>query len=86
MWVVNQDGLAVVEVNALALDPAEVLKEDTKVFRVWGSIADHDFVMGTYNSLEEAQLVLNEFTQAINGDSKVFRMPKEDKVGTKDEC
>ena len=87
MWVVNQDGLAVAKVDALALDPAEVMKKDTKVFRVWGSVADHDFVMGAYQSLDEAKQVLEEFNIAVAmGDSKTFRMPEAGKVGTKNEC
>ena len=59
MWVKNQDGIAVVSVDALALDPAEILKKDVKNVRIWGSIADNDFVMGVYDSVEDAKAVCN---------------------------
>ena len=81
MWVINQDSIAVVEVQSLALDPAEVCnfgKDDAhKTLRIWGSIADHDFVMGIYGSLEEATEVLIDFASHVQYDSdKPFTMPK----------
>lgn len=81
MWVMNQDNIAVVNVEALALDPAEIHnfgKDDKhKVIRVWGSINDHDFVMGVYGSIEEATDVLIAFADHIQyNDKETFTMPK----------
>lgn len=82
MWVKNQDGLAVVEVQALALDPAEIQNfnpesKDHKVIRIWGSINDHDYVMGVYYDIEEAIEILADFVHAIiSRNSAVFVMPK----------
>lgn len=81
MWVINQDGLAVVQVGALSLDPAEVINfdpanKDHSFIRVWGSINDHDFVMGVYYDIEEAKEVLNSFVHHIILSDGPFRMPK----------
>ena len=83
MWVKNQDGIAVVSVDALALDPAEILKKDVKNVRIWGSIADHDFVMGVYDTVEDAKAVLNDFTNAVINKHEIFEMPKADEVSVK---
>lgn len=77
MWVKNQDGIAVVEVQALALDPSELVSEEKRKngVRVWGSINDHDFVMGVYKTVEEAIAVLKDFYHAINLGNKTYNMP-----------
>lgn len=81
MWVVNQDNIAIVNVQALALDPVEIInfgKDDKhKTIRVWGSINDHDFVMGTYGNIEEATEVLINFASHVQyNPDKPFTMPK----------
>lgn len=81
MWVINQDGIAVVQVQALALDPAEVMnfgKDDKhKTIRIWGSINDHDFIMGVYGDVEEATDVLIAFASHVQYSlDKPFTMPK----------
>ena len=82
MWVKNQDGLAVVQVDALAVDPAEILNfdpenKDRRAIRIWGSISDHDFVMGVYHDIEEAKEVLSSFVHAIiSRNTTVFEMPR----------
>jgi hypothetical protein len=78
MWVVNQDGIAVVQVDGLALDPVEIA--NNKIVRVWGSTADHDYVMGTYGSIQEAIEVLDDFKSAVVKGQKVFTCPKAKKV------
>lgn len=74
MWIVNQDKIAVVEADALALDPADI-KQSHKV-RLWASTADHDYLMGVYNSIDEAINVLDDFKSSIIKGAKVFVMPK----------
>lgn len=84
MWVKNQDGIAVVNTDALALDPAEILKEDVKSVRIWASIADHDFVMGVYNTVEDAKAVLKDFANAVANKFELFEMPKADEMPAKE--
>ena len=84
MWVKNQDGIAVVSVDALALDSAEVLKKDVKNVRIWGSSAEHDFVMGVYDTVEDAKAVLNDFTNAVVNKNELFEMPKADEISVKE--
>lgn len=85
MWVKNQDGLAVVEVQALALDPTDFTKPDIKNVRVWGSISDHDYIMGVYNTLEDAKAVLADFAHAIiSRNTTVFVMPRAIDVQSKE--
>lgn len=78
MWVVNQDNLAIVQVEALALDPAEFNKENNKNgYRIWGSAGEHDFVMGVYKTLEEATDVLIDFAAHVKEQSNApYVMPK----------
>lgn len=74
MWIKNQDGISVVKADALALDPVDV--KQSKQVRLWASTADHDYLMGVYNDLNEAIEVLDDFKSSIVKGAKVFVMPK----------
>lgn len=75
MWTVNQDELSVVNIEAFSMDLAEVVKENVKVYHVWGSIHDHDFLMGTYSTLEKAKEVIKAFSSAVkeHGNDPTYR-------------
>lgn len=85
MWTVNQDGLSVVDVEAFSMDLNEVVKQTTKVYHVWGSVHDHDFLMGTYTSLEKAKEVIMDFASAVknHGDDStyLYYVPEDDLYG-----
>lgn len=85
MWTVNQDGLSVVDVEAFSMDLNEVVKQTTKVYHVWGSVHDHDFLMGTYTSLEKAKEVVMDFASAVknHGDDStyLYYVPGDDAYG-----
>lgn len=76
MWVLNQDGLCCVKTDALALDPSEIMSEEKRKngVRVWGSTADHDYVLGVYHDLDEAKTVIKEFFDLPDGTTK-YAMP-----------
>ena len=78
MWVINQDGIAVVQVQGLALDPTEVMNEEKRKngVRIWGSISDHDYIMGIYPTVEDAMQVLALFSIAVSQCENTFTMPK----------
>lgn len=82
MWVVNQDGIAVVHTDALAIDPADI--QHANGVRLWASTADHDYVMGMYGSVDEAIEVLSEFRTAILKGQKTFMCPKAKPIESKE--
>ena len=84
MWVVGQDKISVANVDALAIDPRDVImlqdKDVTKrpkVIRVWGHTADHDCVMGAYKQLDTAKGVLEQFMESIEQKYTKFEMPED---------
>lgn len=85
MWVFNQDGLSVVDVEAFSIDLSEVVKENVKVYHVWGSVHDHDFLMGTYSTLEKAKEVIHDFALALKkhgtDPTYVYHVPGDDAYG-----
>ena len=82
MWTVNQDGLSVVNVEAFSMDLNEVVKLTTKVFHVWGSVHDHDFLMGTYKTYAKAKEVMKDFALAVkkhgNDPTYIYHVPGDD--------
>ena len=78
MWVMNQDGLTAIEINAMAIDAAEILnnKNEGKI-RVWGTTSnEHDYLLGVYNNIQDACSVIKEFAQvAAEGKTKLYQMP-----------
>lgn len=85
MWVFNQDGLSAVNVESFSVDFNEVVKENVKVYHLWGSVHDHDFLMGTYSTLEKTKEVIQDFTLALkkhgNDPTYVYHVPGDDSYG-----
>ena len=86
MWVMNQDKITVAQVDALSIDYRDLVasqatkeEERPKFYRIWGQVAEHDYVMGTYKTLDKAKEVLGEFYKALRMQGVVeFTMPADD--------
>lgn len=85
MWVKNQDKITVAKVSALSIDYRDLIasqsknkEERPKFYRVWGQVAEHDYVMGTYKSFNKAKEVINDFFSAINKCYLLYEMPEDD--------
>ena len=80
MKVLNQDGISLVDCEAISIDPRDFMhkeEDENKTIRIWGSVGDHDFVLGIYPNLVEAMAIIeNAKTHFECKPQKVFVMPK----------
>lgn len=85
MWVYNQDKITAANVEALSIDYRDLIasqskkaEEKPKFYRVWGQVQEHDYVMGTYKTLEKAKEVIHDFFNCLSKGQTTYTMPEDD--------